>query len=138
MNRLLRLLQATLALLLGFVHFGCGGSPGTEYGAPHATYRVNGTVTSAATGAPIEGIAVTFGSLKTFTDKQGTWILNGTNSTFNPSGALEVKDVDGADHGAFKDAAVALKLIQVEPGNGRWFYGTFEQKDIATKLDPQS
>lgn len=116
-----------------------------EYGMPHARYKLDGTVRSAATSESIEGIRVALtheGSAQrgdsTLTAADGTWALDVTDLPCDGSCVLLFSDVDGAaGGGAFQSAGTTIAPTQSEPGNSRWDYGTFEQHDIEVDLTPE-
>jgi len=137
---ILRLLGSVLGLAaIGCVGAPAYGTPAPEYGAPHATYHLGGTVTDAATGTPIPGIRITFwnyAEATTCSGQDGTFALNATTS-YCPSCPAKAADVDGTLNGSYQDKDIPLTLVQTAPGDGRWNFGTYEQKGMAIKLDPK-
>ena len=138
-----RIVLAVLGAALGV---GCNDviNPAPEYGMPHARYKLDGTVRSAATSQPIEGIRVVLtretsyergDSALTATD--GTWALDVSDLPCDGSCVLLFDDIDGAGGGSFHGAATTIAPAQTEPGHSRWDYGTFEQHDIQVDLNPK-
>lgn len=109
-----------------------------EYGVPHATYKVEGTVTD-PDGAPIPGIEVLAllwnqawepdgGEFLPvgYTDQEGRFHLEGTAWPGATEIRVECKDVDGeANGGLFESASGEASLTQQAEGDGKWNDGTF-------------
>ena len=110
-----------------------------EYGMPHATFRLDGRVVSAANSEEgIPGIEVSFQDVQTHTDENGAWNIHET--WLAPCGwigpcALEVRDIDGEENGYFRNKEVNLDTTQTKEASG-WFEGKFEQSEIIIKLEP--
>jgi putative lipoprotein (rSAM/lipoprotein system) len=141
LNRLEGWLLRILGSVLGLAAIGCAGapaygSPAPEYGAPMATYHLGGTVTDAKTGTPIAGIRITFQGWIADSAQDGTFTLN-TTAIYCTTCPAKAADVDGTLNGSYQDKDVPLTLVQTGPGDGHWFYGTYEQKGLAIKLDPK-
>jgi putative lipoprotein (rSAM/lipoprotein system) len=131
-------LMRVLGSLLGLAVMGCaGGAPAygaiPTYGMPTASYKVGGMVTDAATGLPIQGIQVTFQGGTATTAADGTFSLTWTGF-YCTACPVTAADVDGAQHGAYGPATVPLNLAQTGPGDGKWFYGNFEQEGVAIQM----
>ena len=142
MERLELWLLRCLGSFLGLAVMGCGGGATPAYGAiptygsPTATYKVDGTVTDSATGLPIPGIQVTYMGGKGLSGTDGRFSLTVTSNYCTVCQAV-ADDVDGAANGTYGEAAVALNLVQTAPGDGKWFFGTFEQSGVAIKMVPK-
>lgn len=109
-----------------------------EYGVPHATYQINGTVTD-SDGNPIPGIEVLARLwnpengpeddvyLPTgVTDAQGRFALEEQAWPGHTAVSIECKDVDGeANGGLFESASGEASLTQQAEGDGKWNDGTF-------------
>ena len=140
-----KLYHKAAAVILGLIvsSSGCSietnPSPAMEYGMPHATFRLDGRVVSAANSEEgIPGIEVSFQDAQTHTDESGAWNIYG--SWFGSCGwhdpcALEVRDIDGEENGYFRNKEVNLDTTQTKEASG-WFGGKFEQSDIIIKLEP--
>lgn len=134
---LFELIAGFLLSLLGFS--GCREifNLRTEYGQPHATYKVIGQVTDEG-GKPIPGIEVK-GNLnyvkdgplqlmdKTVTtDSDGKYILDSSNWPGSTSATLEFTDIDGeANGGEFESATLSTSLQKVAEGDGNWYEGSY-------------
>ena len=110
-----------------------------EYGQPHATYRIVGSVTD-EDGNPIPGIEV-LASLwsgegemengeqmpKVTTDADGHFLLQ--EEWLWPShrkASLRFQDVDGEENGGlFEDTTIEAPLEKISDGDGNWMEGTF-------------
>ena len=128
-----------LLALLGFS--GCGkiGWGMTEYGQPHANYKVLGEVKD-PDGKPIEGIRVVVNPgpehpsyfIDTlYTDAKGQFQKEQLRYTWPDEfkeGKVKFEDVDGAENGSFKTKelkASDLSIKQDKKGDGRWYGGDF-------------
>lgn len=141
----MRLIYRCLCMVFGAIlGSGCSDSvdpdpeygPAAEYGMPHATVRLDGRVVDHR-GQPIPGVAVSFeGAGADTTDALGAWtietgqalvpcIIGGTDCS------ILATDIDGpANGGPYPPAQQPLDLEQTEPGDGRWYYGTWEQHGL--------
>lgn len=139
-----KLIAAVLALL-GVTATGCEERY-LEYGSPHATFKIRGTVTQEATQEPVEGIRVLLGTTEHYyydtlhTDAQGKYeCVEGGVAMFDTTW-VKVEDVDGAAHGGSFAADSAMltpeQLVMTEEGEG-WNIGTFEGT-LDFSLKPQS
>ena len=110
-NRVLLLLAAVLGVnLLGSCEkmYGCpeGCNNITPmYGCPAYDFRVDGKVTNAR-GEGVEGVQVRFGGAEGRTDAEGRYVVR---EIVAEGDSLFFSDTDGAEHGAYKDKAVAVK-----------------------------
>lgn len=109
-----------------------------EYGVPHATYQIKGTVTD-PDGKPIPGIEVLAKLwnqesgpeeemyLPTgVTDAQGQFSLEEKEWPGATNVRVECKDVDGeANGGLFESASEEATLTRQAEGDGNWDDGTF-------------
>ena len=121
----------------------CRLLPAPEYGCPTMDYRVIGKVTD-ADGKPIPGIAVSHYDFpdeegyswtkKVHTDADGAFEL--VDSEF-PQDTLHIHfvDVDGAANGEYESKEVPVTLTQTKKGDGRWYDGTFEARDVEVVLE---
>jgi putative lipoprotein (rSAM/lipoprotein system) len=141
LERLEQWLLRCLGGILGLAVIGCGGAPAygapaPEYGAPMASYKLSGTVADLVTGHPVPGIQISFLGGKAVSAGDGSFSLTWTGSYCTACPAV-ADDLDGALNGSYAQASLALNLVLVGPGDGKWFQGTFEQKDLAVKLTPK-
>ena len=128
-----------LLALLGFS--GCGkiGWGMTEYGQPHANYKVLGEVKD-PDGKPVEGIRVVVDPGSAYPDYYKDTLYTDTKGQFQKDqlkctwpdefkdGKVKFEDVDGAENGSFKTKelkASDLSIKQDKKGDGRWYGGDF-------------
>lgn len=128
-----------LLALLGFS--GCGkiGWGMTEYGQPHANYKVLGEVKD-PDGKPIEGIRVVVApgpdhpswyNDTLYTDAKGQFQKEQIRFSWPDEfkdGTVQFEDVDGDKNGSFKTKelkASDLSIKQDKKGDGRWYGGDF-------------
>ena len=136
-------LLGSLLTLLGFS--GCEriGIFRTEYGVPHADFKLVGDVKDAK-GKGIEGVRVVFTpypeapeeqqkweSDTRYSDSQGHFALERLKHGW-PDGAgkaaVKFEDVVGADHGAFKTKVLTgseLTVTQTKKGDKHWYSGEY-------------
>ena len=125
-------LLGSILTLLGFsnVFVACR----KEYGCPNADYKLVGEVKDSK-GSPVEGIRVVFvpdenyGSDTTYTDAKGHFEKDRLRTIYVSTGSKVLfQDVDGSDHGSFKEKEVGydeLLVEQTKKGDGRWYEGQF-------------
>lgn len=136
--------QGLFALLLGLVGVGTSGCwQVCMYGSPCAEWEVKGKVVDEA-GAPISGLQVVLGnrtngdfyySLDTLqTNAEGIYqIASGGAPISNLQ--VDVHDIDGDQHGAFRDTTVVVRDLQYDEGDGAWYIGrvAIDVPDITLK-----
>lgn len=110
-----------------------------EYGQPNMDFSVKGKVVDAETGAGVPGIEIAHERWNTQIDTtgiDGSFELSG--SAF-PGTELKVflKDIDPEKDGRYKDTEASIKLVQVKPGSGHWYEGTFEADDAVIRIEKQ-
>lgn len=139
MNRFEQWLLRCLGSVLGIAVVSCAGgapaygAPVPTYGTPSATYKVGGTVTDATTGLPVQGVQVGFLGGTAVSGADGSFSLTWT-AIYCTACPFTATDVDGAANGTYSPATVTLDLAQTGPGDGKWFFGTFEQQGLAIRL----
>ncbi|MEZ5069930.1 MAG: radical SAM-associated putative lipoprotein [Bacteroidales bacterium] len=113
--------------LLGF-STSCNLLPEVEYGTPHATFRVNGTVRSAESGEVIPNIRVVMEYDSTQTDAEGKYALAVEDWPDDQTFAIQFLDTDGATNGSFAnvDTSVVFTDPQFTGGDGHWNEGSVE------------
>ncbi|MBR6844867.1 MAG: radical SAM-associated putative lipoprotein [Bacteroidales bacterium] len=131
-------LLVSLGGLLGISLTGCDKLPGgeCEYGCPEGIYHVKGTVTNEK-GEPIAGIGV--GRKETVTVEEGLPAFKyldttGTDGRYDvsvycfPSAEKDINfdDIDGEQHGAYRDTVIYVKSDNFHGGDGHWNQGTAE------------
>lgn len=106
--------------LLGFN--GCDGImdiiyPASEYGMPHATFAIKGTVKAEDTGEPVQGIKVKFRQKEDYDDGEGNPVYHEEEFTSDKDGKVEVSFVKWPD-----DKGIEFTFEDVDKGeNGGWF-----------------
>jgi putative lipoprotein (rSAM/lipoprotein system) len=121
----------------GLLGMGCGTQP-VEYGPPPlAEYELDGKVINAESQEPIENLEVRFMDVSADTDSAGSWSIAAYGSACVPNCSLDVRDVDGENHGAFKNRRIGLELVKTQAAQGDHL-GVFEQHDLEISLDPDS
>ena len=105
-----------------------------DYGAPSIRYLLSGSVSNAATGAPVQGIELDFRGFTTQSTKEGVWSIDTDGADYcGDACVLDARDVDGEDFGVFEDVQVALDPTQTmghAPEEGIW-----EQFDVAVPMN---
>ena len=137
--RLVRLCQWLLGILgISASISSCDGML-VEYGQPNMDYSVKGRVVDSQTGAGVAGIEVSrarYGSQIDTTDADGGFYIEG-NSFSSKDFQVSLKDIDLEAHGAYKDALETIQLKQVKEGDGHWYEGAFEAKEVILKMEKQ-
>jgi len=110
-----------------------------EYGCPHVYYEIDGTVKD-ETGEPIEGIEVTdlYNGEITKTDDKGKWTIVKEElcGDIVTETQIEAKDIDGEDNGGyFNTAAVDVKMVNMEEGDGEWDQGKWAAHDVEITME---
>lgn len=114
--------------LLGFasvsMYISCTkyGAPVPEYGIPTNDIIFKGMVSSADSLKPIQNIQVKITSVygnyvSGVSDNLGNYTLI-ENVNISDSVTLEYKDVDGSNHGSFKDTVVGKKITETDFNSG--------------------
>jgi len=128
-----------LLALMGFGTIaGCGeiiNDQPCEYGMPLMDYVVSGKVTDKA-GKPIKGIEVGdnhYGSPKDTTGADGLFSISSSEFPCD-SLTLIAKDIDGTENGSYADKSQSVALTKIKKGDGKWYEGSFEAKDVIIKM----
>jgi len=111
------------------------GPPPVEYGVPHASFIVNGTVESMEDGQKIPDIKVIMGYDTGYTDTDGKFRVMQDEFPEDQTFLLEFRDIDGTSHGEFQelDTVVDFTDPQFTGGTGSWDQGSTE-KELNVKL----
>ena len=112
------------------------------YGTPTMDYEIKGKVVDAKSGKAIKGIRIdrpysySDAPVNT-TDPDGKFTISG--SAF-PRDTIHIiaTDIDGNENGSYHDEKVVVSLKQVEKGDGAWYSGKYEAKDVKIKLNKVS
>ncbi len=128
--------NALLSLLMALLGFSTACEQAVdEYGAPYATFEVNGKVKSAAETA-IEGIQVTMNGQTIFSDTSGNYSISTQAFPTNQTLVLEFKDIDGSLNGSYAPKDTIVEFIDPEftGGDDNWYAGETE-KTVNVKLN---
>lgn len=135
--------NTVISLLLSILGFGavCSlgsceyGTPAVEYGTPHATFKVKGSVKSEATSNALPSIRVVMGYDTAFTDGTGNFQVENTEFPDDQAFLLEVKDIDGEKNGEYQPLDTIVEFIDPDfsGGSDAWDNGETE-KEISIKL----
>lgn len=121
--RLQNLLIAGVGSLIG-INFGCERFIQVEYGCPTADFYLKGKVQDPS-GNPVEGIEVMHSYASDTTGSDGRYELP-PHSDF-PMGTLhlDIRDVDGEEHGSFRDTIIEVPInsSDFQGGDGNWYEG---------------
>ncbi len=140
--RFLKGYNLLLSLLLALL--GCTGEePACEYGMPHASFVLKGTVRSKTTAQPVAGIQVTVtnsAQASCSAVSAGTGKFEVTIEDFPADQAFPVKftDADGTANGIFlsKDTIAEFNDPVFTGGDHDWYDGKTE-KEFNVKLTPK-
>lgn len=159
-THLYELVAGFILSLLGFT--GCDKwiqifNPRSEYGAPHATYKLEGKVTDAVTGKGIEGLQITYSRRlpdyssgengephyveeQVLTGKDGTVDLTLQDyRTEEPEELrLVIEDIDGEKNGRYATNELSgkdLEISYVKDNKSSWHMGTYTIAFSAKMMD---
>lgn len=141
--RLFNFVLSGLLTLLGVS--GCTKDSPDEYGAPRATFIVNGTISSEASDETVEDIKVVmvrdgfYPNDSTVTDGSGLFeVKDQWGFPEDSEYLLKIRDVDGDVNGAFEDldTTVVFEDPEFEGGDGNWNYGE-TSKEFNIRLTPK-
>jgi putative lipoprotein (rSAM/lipoprotein system) len=140
---LLKKYNTLLSFLLSILGFGAAcslsgceyGPLVVEYGTPHATFKVNGTVRSEVTSDHLPGIRVVMGTDTAFTDEQGSYQVRAIDFPKDQAFLVDFKDIDGETNGEYEPLDTIVEFIDPEftGGSGAWDQGETE-KEVNVKL----
>jgi putative lipoprotein (rSAM/lipoprotein system) len=140
---LLRRFNSLISFLLTILGFGavcsigsCAyGTPLVEYGTPHATYKVKGSVQSEMTSSNLPNIRVVMGEDTAFTDESGNYQVENIDFPDDQVFLVEFRDIDGEANGEYQPQDTIVEFIDPEfsGGSGGWDSGETE-KEINVKL----
>ncbi len=142
--KILTAYNAAIVAVMGILGLtpSCSLFPRVEYGSPHATFELNGKVTSSATNEPIGNIRVVLEGYRKdtfYTKTDGTYhrnyeVFESNDYTFN----LKYEDIDNTENGEFKslDTVIQVKSTDFKGGSGNWNGGT-ATKEINVSLKPK-
>lgn len=110
--------------------------PVCMYGMPIMDYTISGKVQN-EDGEPVKGIEVT-----TDDDCYGNVASSGADGTFSLKSqhfpretlTIQARDVDGPENGEYLDKDQEVTLKQTAKGDGSWYEGAFEAKDVVIVL----
>lgn len=132
-----------IGLLLSILGFGAACSLGSceygtiaEYGTPHATFKVKGSVTSETTTDNLPNIRVVMGEDTSYTDGSGNYLVQNIEFPKDQVFLVEFNDVDGEANGAYEPLDTIVEFVNPEftgGGQSGWDQGETE-KEINVKL----
>jgi putative lipoprotein (rSAM/lipoprotein system) len=132
-----------LSFLLSVLGFGAAcslgaceyGLPVVEYGTPHATFKVKGTVRSEQTSNNLPNIRVVMGEDTAFTDVSGNYQVKNIDFPNDQAFLVEFKDIDGETNGEYQPLDTIVEFIDPEfsGGSDGWDQGETE-KELNVKL----
>lgn len=132
-NKSIGYIISLLGVSSTFIFNSCIISP--EYGSPHATFKVNGKVTS-KTGETIKQIKVIMSYDSTRTAANGDFNIEIDDSPMDQEYKVQFIDDDGLLNGGefvALDTVVKFTDPKFEDGDGDWFSGT-TSKTLNVKL----
>jgi putative lipoprotein (rSAM/lipoprotein system) len=140
---LLKKYNTLISFLLSILGFGAAcslssceyGAPYYEYGTPHATFKVIGSVEAEATSNKLPYIRVVMGDDTAFTDESGNYQVGNRDFPDDQVFLVEFKDIDGETNGEYQPLDTIVEFIDPEfsGGSGGWDNGETE-KEINVKL----
>jgi len=138
LNHILRILGFTSALSCISCMYGTPkpGDVVCMYGTPTMDFEVTGKVVNKGS-EPLAGIEVscrnnsTSGVATALTAEDGSFYISGTDM----SPVLEFKDIDGLENGGeFAEKTQEIEVIQIKKGDGDWYMGKYEAKDVVIEM----
>lgn len=108
-----------------------------EYGTPTMDFEISGKVVNQES-EPIQGIKV---SCQIFTGPGTTTAITAEDGSFHISGKaispmLEFEDIDGPENGGeFASKTEEIKVTQIKKGDGHWYMGEYEAKDVVVRME---
>ena len=125
-----------ILVILGFAVTSCDKGYLCAYGTPTMDFQISGKVVNKA-NEPIPGIKVTSpysppDKNSVFTAEDGTFSISGLGVL---GARLEFKDIDGPEIGGeYADLLEEIKVNQVQKGDGAWYMGMYEAKDVVINM----
>lgn len=142
MNKFLNRYNSILLSLISFLGIAtsCDDviSP-AEYGAPYATFRVNGSITEEGTSKVIPGIKASIYSSNFYSDISGKFEAELSSEPNIDTLRISFEDIDGIENGAYQtlDTFVVFKNPEFVNGDGNWYYGETET-EFNVELNPDA
>jgi len=127
-NKLIAILLSIMGIGGAISFTGCDGDGGedisAEYGTPHASFKIYGTVTSESKVA-IPNIKVKMQYDSIYTDENGEYSIQVVEFPQDQNFSVRYEDVDGSANGSYllKDSIVEFKNPQFENSTGSWDSG---------------
>ncbi|MEA3480251.1 MAG: radical SAM-associated putative lipoprotein [Bacteroidota bacterium] len=112
------------------------GAPIVEYGTPHATFKVKGSVKSEMTSGTLPGIRVVMGEDTAFTDESGSYQVENIDFPNDQVFLVEFRDIDGETNGEYQPLDTIVEFVDPEFSGGGpsgWDQGETE-KEIHVQL----
>jgi|WetSurMetagenome_2_1015567.scaffolds.fasta_scaffold714092_1 putative lipoprotein (rSAM/lipoprotein system) len=137
-NRILGFLLLMLGFTVACNEVACEyGTPVAEYGAPFATFIVQGKVVNTFTEQAIPSIRVVMMFDTSFTDQNGNYQAECRTYPNTDSFPIEFADVDGTQNGLCEtlDTLAIFTDPQFTGGDGDWDIGETE-KELQIRMRP--
>jgi len=115
-----------------------GPEPRAEYGAPYATFKVNGKIQSSQTDEPLPNIRVVMHYDTVYSNGQGIYETETQAFPDEQEFSIRFQDIDSTQNGSYATADTVVKFTNPDfTGNsGDWNAGE-TSKEFNIKLDPK-
>jgi putative lipoprotein (rSAM/lipoprotein system) len=127
-----------ISYILGLMEFAASCIPEPiEYGMPHATFKLKGTVKADLTELPLPNIKIFMDGDSTITATDGTFEIDQTSYPEEKTFIVRFVDFDGNLNGNYKDidTTITFENPKFVGGDGKWDHGVTE-KELDIKLEP--
>lgn len=133
-NKFLGILMSLLGFGSSFTFHGCEIVSPAEYGTPHATFKVTGTVTDSK-NTEIKNIQVSMKYDTTNTDEDGKYLIETSEFPNIDTIRVHFYDADGDKNGSYQslDTLISFKDLSFQNGDGSWYEGE-KTKELSVKL----
>jgi putative lipoprotein (rSAM/lipoprotein system) len=117
-----------------FTFHGCEIVSPVEYGTPHATFKVTGSVTNSK-NTEIKNIQVSMMYDTTYTGEDGKYMVEANDFPTTDTFRIHFYDADGDKNGNYQnlDTLISFKDLSFQNGDGSWYEGE-KTKELNIKL----
>ena len=124
-----------LALFLTFLGCSNNDEPIAEYGTPHATFIVTGTIQSETDDEAIPGIKVEMNGSSAHSDESGNYEIEVSDFPTDQTFSMKFTDEDGAENGTYMPLDTIAEFVdpQFTGETDSWDEGQTE-KEINIKM----
>jgi putative lipoprotein (rSAM/lipoprotein system) len=138
-NSLIILLLSALGFISACKHKSSKYGIVAEYGAPQAKFIIKGTVESEDSSKIIPNIKISLDNNNVYSDINGKFQLEKTDSPENNAPIISLQDIDGPINREFlsQDYMVDFHGIPFTGGDGKWNKGE-ALKEVHIKLKPKN